>query len=206
MCLSVIGPTSVIPGTGELSNYEHPDLKIAAAHISLQIYFRSQRPSFSSQLPIYDAGSWKTIASCAHDNVDHSPMLVFRARAANRAVLQKPPTPSNPRTNIAWRYNSTNGATKPKSVDVTSNATLPTQKLAPVVPLWQRLGLVSRGIAAYGRSQQRRPYRTQFITSLVIYFLGDISAQSISGDEYDPVRTGRALVISACSSILSYKW
>jgi hypothetical protein len=41
---------------------------------------------------------------------------------------------------------------------------------------------------------------------LVIYFLGDLSAQRINGDEYDSKRTLRALVISAGSSIASYKW
>lgn len=132
-------------------------------------------------------------------------MLVFRTRTAGRAVLRRPPL-SNAQTNIARRHTSTDTTSKPKAVDVTSNTTLPTQTAAPVVPLWQRFGILSRGIAAYGRAQQKRPYRTQFITSLVIYFLGDLSAQSISGEEYDPVRTGRALVISSFSSILSYKW
>jgi hypothetical protein len=40
----------------------------------------------------------------------------------------------------------------------------------------------------------------------VIYFLGDLSAQNINGDEYDPKRTLRALVISMGSSIPSYRW
>jgi len=40
----------------------------------------------------------------------------------------------------------------------------------------------------------------------VIYFLGDLSAQSINGDDYDWKRTVRALFISMGSSIPSYKW
>ncbi|TAQ85295.1 hypothetical protein B7494_g6393 [Chlorociboria aeruginascens] len=74
------------------------------------------------------------------------------------------------------------------------------------LPLWQRLGPLTRTFEAYGRSQRKRPYTTQFVSSLVIYFLGDLSAQNINGDEYDWKRTARALVISSGSSILSYKW
>ena len=133
-------------------------------------------------------------------------MLVFRTKAAaGRAALRRPPF-SNPHTNLARRQTSTNSTTKPKAVDVTSNTTLPTQNVPPAVPLWQRFGVLSKGIALYGRSQQKNPYRTQFATSLVIYFLGDLSAQNLSGEKYDPVRMGRALVISAFSSIPSYKW
>lgn len=73
---------------------------------------------------------------------------------------------------------------------------------------------------------------TQFISSLVIYFVGDLVAQSIAGDvapemqntavEADEVeekgwvqqwsdnrdwsRTGRAIIIGGLSSIPSYKW
>jgi hypothetical protein len=77
--------------------------------------------------------------------------------------------------------------------------------------------------------QQRRPYRTQLISSLVIYFIGDLVAQSIAPDESNQVlevvddaaekgwvqewsdnrdwaRTGRALAIGGLSSIPSYKW
>jgi hypothetical protein len=77
--------------------------------------------------------------------------------------------------------------------------------------------------------QQRRPYRTQLISSLVIYFIGDLVAQSIApadskephdmaddaaekgwvqewGDNRDWARTGRALIIGGLSSIPSYKW
>lgn len=36
--------------------------------------------------------------------------------------------------------------------------------------------------------------------------IGDVTAQNINGDDYEPTRTGRALVISAGSSIPSYMW
>jgi protein Mpv17 len=68
---------------------------------------------------------------------------------------------------------------------------------------------------------------TQFISSLVIYFMGDMVAQSVSGpeprertleegeemgwvqewsDNRDWHRTGRSLIIGGLSSIPSYKW
>lgn len=83
---------------------------------------------------------------------------------------------------------------------------------------------------AYGRVQQRKPYVTQLVSSLVIYFVGDLVAQSIAAPEVEKVmieeeeaeeergwvqqwsedrdwaRTGRALVIGGISSIPSYKW
>ena len=72
---------------------------------------------------------------------------------------------------------------------------------------------------------------TQFVSSLVIYFVGDLVAQSIAGptkaveetevqqgddieqgwvqqwsDDRDWARTGRAIVIGGLSSIPAYKW
>ena len=91
-------------------------------------------------------------------------------------------------------------------------------------PAWLWLEPIATPFRAYGRVQRRRPYVTQFISALVIYFCGDLSAQSISvgnpnanktsseGEviapkkEYDPYRTARALFIGGLSSIPSYRW
>jgi protein Mpv17 len=101
-------------------------------------------------------------------------------------------------------------------------------------PSWLWLEPIYEPFRAYGRVQQRKPYMTQFISSLVIYFVGDLVAQSIaqpapgaedasatiSGEEEDEekgwvqewsenrdwARTGRALVIGGLSSIPSYRW
>ncbi|KAJ9219790.1 hypothetical protein DTO280E4_8864 [Paecilomyces variotii] len=89
---------------------------------------------------------------------------------------------------------------------------------------------------AYSRAQQRRPYVTQLCSSLVVYLIGDLSAQFMfpsddkkggakeetksdagaseeeqkaeggSGGGYDPLRTLRHLTVGAISSIPSYKW
>jgi protein Mpv17 len=138
-------------------------------------------------------------------SITAAPMLVFRSKVAGRVALQRHPL-SNA-TNFTRRHNSTNPTTKKNAVnDTIKGASIPVQNPVAPLPVWQRLGVLSKGIQAYGRSQSKRPYATQFVASLVIYLLGDLSAQNIGGDAYDPHRTLRALVISACSSIQTYKW
>jgi len=135
-------------------------------------------------------------------------MAVFAFKTASRAILRRTRLASRPQSqpHFTKRYNS-NPATRPKAEDDPANGTaIPVPATVANVPLWQRLGPLSRGLQAYARSQRKRPYATQFCSSLVIYFIGDLAAQRLSGDEYDPKRTLRALVISAGSSIPSYKW
>jgi protein Mpv17 len=136
------------------------------------------------------------------------PMAVFTIKAASRAILRRTHFPSRQQPNITKRHNTSgNPTTGPKPEDDSANGTsIPIPATVANVPLWQRLGPLSRGFQAYGRSQRKRPYATQFCSSLVIYFLGDLSAQNINGDEYDPKRMLRALVISAGSSIPTYRW
>lgn len=83
---------------------------------------------------------------------------------------------------------------------------IPVPNTIATIPLWQRLGPLTKAADAYGRSQRKRPYRTQFVTTLVIYLCADISAQHMGGEEYKPERTGRSLIIGALSAIPSYKW
>jgi protein Mpv17 len=134
-------------------------------------------------------------------------MAVFAAKTASRAILRRSHFPHRQQSNITKRHNSNVNATRPRVEDDPANGTsIPVPATVANVPLWQRLGPLSRGFQAYGRSQRKRPYATQFCSSLVIYFLGDLSAQNINGDEYDPKRTLRAFAISAGSSIPTYKW
>lgn len=125
-------------------------------------------------------------------------MAVFAIKAATRLTIRRPQLPPFPKRHI-------NTSPKPRE-DHASGTSIPVPNTVATLPLWQRLGPLSRGFEAYGRSQGTRPYTTQFVSSLVIYFLGDLSAQNINGDEYDYKRTLRAFVISAGSSIPSYKW
>ena len=83
---------------------------------------------------------------------------------------------------------------------------VPTPNNVPTLPLWQRLGPLTRAAEAFARAQRTRPYTTQLCSSIVIFFAGDIAAQNIGGREYDPARTGRTMVIAVISSIPSYKW
>lgn len=77
------------------------------------------------------------------------------------------------------------------------------------LPIWQRLGPLTRAGQAYGRAQRRRPWVTQLASTLVIYLCADISAQRMNGEEgegHDLRRTARSLAIGGMSSIPSYLW
>ncbi|KAG9229041.1 hypothetical protein BJ875DRAFT_508177 [Amylocarpus encephaloides] len=130
-------------------------------------------------------------------------MAVFTIKAVGRTVLRRSRFPSRPQNTTKRHANTSRG--KPED-DPSAGASIPVPNTVATLPIWQRLGPLSTALQAYGRSQRKRPYTTQFCSSLVIYFLGDLSAQNINGDEYDPTRTLRALLISAGSSIPSYKW
>jgi protein Mpv17 len=59
--------------------------------------------------------------------------------------------------------------------------------------------------------QRRSPLLTQFESALVIYFLGDLSAQTVGSNgfedaSYEPIRGLRALIIAGIICIPSYKW
>lgn len=93
-------------------------------------------------------------------------------------------------------------------------------------PSWLWLEPIYEPFRAYGRAQQRKPYVTQLVSSLVIYYVGDLVAQSIAEpaeseevvevegkgwvqewvNNRDWHRTGRALLIGGLSSIPAYKW
>jgi hypothetical protein len=73
--------------------------------------------------------------------------------------------------------------------------------------LWyQRLGPVTNFFRWFHRTQEKRPYTVQISTSLTVYFFGDLLAQDIGGEDYDPKRTLRMLAIGAIASVPGYKW
>lgn len=84
--------------------------------------------------------------------------------------------------------------------------TLPKSDGQKSLHLWQRLGPLTKAFNGYGRAQSTRPYLTQLVTSICIYFFGDVGAQSIGGDAYDPWRTARNMIIGAIVSIPAYNW
>ncbi|KAJ4990714.1 Mpv17/PMP22 family protein [Stagonosporopsis vannaccii] len=119
------------------------------------------------------------------------------------------------------RVQRRHNASKPQNPSAAPPTTIPG-------PAWLWLEPVIEPFRAYGRVQQRKPYLTQLVSSLVIYFVGDLVAQGIAEPEHkesdegedkdergwvqewsedrDWARTGRALVIGGISSIPSYKW
>ncbi len=136
-------------------------------------------------------------------------MSTFASKTVSRAVLRRPHVLQR-HTLLTKRPHHTtapNAAPRPNpSGELTTGTAIPVPNTVATLPLWQRLGPLSRAFEAYGRSQRKRPYVTQFYSALVIYLLGDMSAQSISGQDYDPLRTLRSLTIGAGSAIPSYKW
>ncbi|TVY31956.1 Protein SYM1, partial [Lachnellula occidentalis] len=134
---------------------------------------------------------------------------ILATKAAGRVLARRSHLP-NPRSQTK-RYNQTKAPSTPKPDDNVNPATIPVANTISAVPLppralWQRLGPLSRGFEAYGRSQRKRPLTTQFWSALVVFFLGDLSAQSITDEEYNPARSLRAIIIGAGAAIPSYKW
>ncbi|KAK1248597.1 hypothetical protein MKX08_006817 [Trichoderma sp. CBMAI-0020] len=118
--------------------------------------------------------------------------LAFRPRHQFRAQSSSSPQPP-PQPSSQIQQNSSSVA------EATPNAVI-------TRPLWQRLGPVTRAAQAYGRSQKKRPYVTQTITSMFIFLFADLGAQSINDDEYDPLRTVRNIIIGAGTAIPAYSW
>ena len=73
--------------------------------------------------------------------------------------------------------------------------------------LWyHRLGPVTDFFSWFHKTQKKRPLTVQVCTTLVTYLCGDILAQDIGGEPYNPLRTLRMLTIGAVASIPGYKW
>ena len=75
------------------------------------------------------------------------------------------------------------------------------------IPLWyHRLGPVSDFFRWFHRTQTKRPYTVQLCMTLTTYLCGDLLAQDIGGELYDPWRTLRMLTIGAIAAIPGYNW
>ncbi|OJD37190.1 integral membrane mpv17 pmp22 [Diplodia corticola] len=76
-------------------------------------------------------------------------------------------------------------------------------------PSWVWLEPVGRPFRAYSRAQARRPYVVQLLSTITIWFFGDLSAQMISAseeDSYSPTRALRSVFIGSLTSIPNYRW
>ncbi|KIW05439.1 uncharacterized protein PV09_03328 [Verruconis gallopava] len=105
----------------------------------------------------------------------------------------------------------------------TSAETTEASKIAPATtseksipgPIWAW----TESLNSYTRMHARRPHTVQLVSTLIIYLVGDLTAQSIAptpqendGDTawrvswYDLPRTGRALLIGGLAAIPGYHW
>ncbi|OAA57769.1 Mpv17/PMP22 [Cordyceps fumosorosea ARSEF 2679] len=101
------------------------------------------------------------------------------------------------------------GAADPPSTSTNSASAAATEaaaKNAAPTSIWMRLGPLTQVATAFGRAQQKRPYVVQTLSAMVIFIAADVSAQNISGSEYDPVRTTRTTFIGALFAIPQYRW
>lgn len=90
------------------------------------------------------------------------------------------------------------------------HTTKPSSPIAPTVSRTLGSRLVAP-LSAYRRAAQTRPYIVQFSTSLLVWFTGDVLAQSIEQSSqptssWDIPRTLRALAIGAGAAIPLYHW
>ncbi|KAJ5961202.1 uncharacterized protein N7479_008352 [Penicillium vulpinum] len=168
------------------------------------------------------------------------PQILRRARPQRRYNSDSPTgkTPAERKTTPSHPPHShhSTSSTPPKLPDPTSAATaaagVATTPVRRGVREVIKAGPVGKFGRWYARAQDRKPYTTQFWSSIVIYLCGDLSAQlffpsevpapaksdSEDGDVfaqgdgetvsagYDPLRTLRHLCVGAGSSIPSYKW
>ncbi|KAL3496462.1 hypothetical protein BJX62DRAFT_232570 [Aspergillus germanicus] len=65
---------------------------------------------------------------------------------------------------------------------------------------------VTRFLTWYTHHQKQRPLTTQLCSTPLIYCIGDLSAQLLSGEPYDAHRSLRSAIIGLVTSLPSYKW
>lgn len=136
------------------------------------------------------------------------PGLLLKAGLRAAAPLRRPPPLL--RRPAPKRTTATNSPkTSPPHTaagETTTGTAIPIAGSIPPLPLWQRLGPLTTAISLFSRAQRARPWTTQFVSTLIVYILGDLGAQRIKGGDYEAKRTGRALVIGAGAAIPSYTW
>ena len=107
---------------------------------------------------------------------------------------------------VKRRYRANEATSHSKASKDIEATVSPASKSQKPLRFWQRLGPLTKVFNGYGHAQNTKPYVTQVVTSVVIYFCGDLGAQMIEGDSYDPTRAARNMVIGATVSIPAYNW
>lgn len=164
---------------------------------------------------------------------------MIRLAFAGRATLLRRPL-QRQKINISKRRSQTTNASE-TTVEGTTNAqynsaqaqkasaSAPSAPQTIPIPANYWLQPFQTTLRHYTLMNQRRPYVTQFFSTLTIWLIGDLLSQYITsspppsetkdGDEpakdekvttfrnaYDPKRTARALIIGGIISIPSYRW
>lgn len=158
--------------------------------------------------------------------------------AARRKFSDQKPNDPSPSAKPDSPTSSTTSSSTHKQSSQEQGVSFNTTAVAIPGPawLWTPLKPLIYPLNVYNRAQNKRPYLTQFITSLIIYFLGDLSSQMIqqpapsvdptppisqapetqastlpkqtptAWEHYDPARSLRALIIGGIFSLPSYHW
>ena len=80
------------------------------------------------------------------------------------------------------------------------------EKLTTSSSLWRRLSPLHKVFGAYSRAQKERPWVTQVCSVTTIWCCGDLVAQRIGGDDYNPWRTLRHVTIGFIVAIPTHIW
>jgi hypothetical protein len=121
-----------------------------------------------------------------------------RAKSSQSSSTQEPPLSASKAQSVAPK-SPLKAPTNLENVEVTPID-------IPTLLWYQRLGPVTNFFSWFHRTQEKRPYTVQIATSLTVYLFGDLLAQDIGGEDYDPKRTLRMLTIGAIASVPGYKW
>lgn len=170
----------------------------------------SRPPSINTPAP----SKTRNAHRCPLTRLSAMPAVAFKT--ASRAVVRQTARIQRQNCQITKRHSSNKAAdgsarephnkvhSDPVLASIPEAGTVPT---VPTVPrFWHKLGPLSEPFKAFGRAQRTRPYATQFFTSLAISLFGDMGAQWIGGENYNPYRTLRALTTGAVASIPNYHW
>ena len=139
---------------------------------------------------------------------------VGRLFLARRAIQQRLQIPHSARSVGRKRY-STSPGTEENSRQTAAIPPPTTAKTIPG-PIW----LWAEPLNSYSRLHSRRPHTVQLVSALIIYLIGDLTAQNIAPtpaseptssspdrvSTYDPYRTVRALIIGGVAAIPGYHW
>lgn len=130
--------------------------------------------------------------------------------SASRAPAPTPPAPQITQRNVTAQAIS---ETKIDPIPA------PVANVVAPVPVWQRLGPLTRAGQAYGRAQRAHPWATQVASALLIYLCADFGAQRLdpggigtrddddaAGRRHDWARTARSLTIGGAVAIPSFVW